>query len=253
MSRSRPLAVNSAEAKRRYVLKLKEAQAWLRDRGIEYRVLGSVATSAFVDPPGTSSLDFSRAGAHGAYQSMPDIDIVVPMADYLTVKAYRDRLEFDSDLPIGIEILPSVCHFDYLPREEISYITHRELRTPFPSYLFDPLTVDFLGEPIVTVDPLVLFHTYVTLGGMLRDKDWPRAAQLLKFIQREGASRFTEAELAPFHRFLAERMRRYPSYQRYRIIANWVRYRVPSRLHYWGVYYGRLLQPIFFGNKGRPR
>lgn len=58
--------------------------------------------------------------------------------------------------------------------------------------------------------------------------------------------------MKPFHEFLAERSRLYPSYQRYRIVANWVRYRVPGWLHYAGVYYGRLLQPVLFGTKGRP-
>lgn len=244
--------LSTEEAKRRYVQKLAEAQAWLRSEGIEYRILGSVATSAYLDESGTCSLDFSRHGARGSYQRMPDIDMVVPMKDYLRVKTYRDQLESDTEFPIGIEILPSVCHFDFRPDEETSFITHRDLFTPFPTQLFEPATVEFLGQPLVTVDPRVLLHTYVTLGGMLRDKDWPRALQLGRLIRDCGASQFSEAEMMPFHTFLSDRSRIYPSYQRYRIVANWVRYRVPGWLHYGGVYYGRLLQPVFFGTKGRP-
>jgi len=251
--RQRPHALTAAEAQRLYCLKLREAQAWLTVQGVEYRMLGSVPTSAFVDPPGNTALDFVRPGARGPYQRMPDIDMVVPMADYLRVKEYRDQLERDPDFPIGIEILPSVCHFDFLPGEEVSYITHRALRTPFPTRLFDAVTVEFLGEPIVTVDPRTLFHTYVTLGGMLRPKDVPRALALARAIRDNGISKLDEPDLRPFHEFLADRMRRYPSYQRYRVIANWVRYRVPDPVHHWGVYYGRLLQPVFFGNAGRPR
>lgn len=246
-------AADAVETQRRYVEKLTQAQRWLQSEGIAYRALGSVATSAFLDAPGTCSLDFTRRGARGAYQRMPDIDMVVPMADYLKVKAYRDALERDRDFPIGIEILPSVCHFDFRPSETTSYITHRGLLTPFPTELFAPVTVEFLGQPLVTVDSRTLFHTYVTLGGMLRDKDWPRATRLMRGIRDDGISRFSEADMKPFHDFLAERSRCYPSYQRYRIIANWVRYRVPDWLHYAGVYYGRLLQPVLFGTSGRPK
>lgn len=244
---------HSVSVQRRYVRKLTQAQDWLRAEGIEYRALGSVATSAFVDEPGTCSLNFTRKGARGAYQRMPDVDLVVPMADYRRTKAFRDQLERDRDFPIGIEILPSVCHFDFRPDEATSYITHRDLLTPFPTRLFDAVTVDFLGEPLVTVDPRTLFHTYVTLGGMLRDKDWPRAVRLAKLTRDRRISKFSEGDMRPFHDFLAERSRLYPSYQRYRIVANWVRYRVPDWLHHAGVYYGRLLQPVFFGTKGSPR
>lgn len=170
MWRKRAHVMSVREAQERYAQKLKEAQDWLRSEGVEYRALGSVATSAFLDRPGTCSLDFSRKGAHGAYQRMPDLDLVVPMNDYLRVKAYRDRLERDAEFPIGIEILPSVCHFDFRPGEAMSYITHRDLFTPVPTELFAPVTVEFLGEPLVTVDPRTLFHTYVTLGGMLRGR-----------------------------------------------------------------------------------
>lgn len=234
---------------KRFVQKLKEVQEWLQSESIEYRVLGSVATSAFLDAKGTSSLDFSRRGAYGAYQCMPDVDMVVPMNDYPRVKAYRDRLERDINFPIGIGILPSVCHFDFRPKEKTSYITHRDLFVPFPTELFTPVSVEFLGEPLVTVDPRMLFHTYVTMGGILRDKDWPKAMNLARFIRDRDVSRFTEADMKPFHMFLAERSRLYPGYRRYHVVANWVRYRVPKWMNYTGTYYGRLLQPMFFGTK----
>lgn len=237
-----------------FVQKLKEVQEWLQGESIEYRVLGSVATSAFLDAKGTSSLDFSRRGAHGAYR-IPDVDMVVPMNDYLRVKTFGDRLEKDTDFPISIEILPSVCHFDFRPKEKTSYITHRDLFIPFPTELFTPVSVEFLGEPLVTVDPRTLFHTYVTMGGMLRNKDWPKAMNIARLIRDQDVSRFTEADMKPFHLFLAKRSRLFPGYQRHRIVANWVRYRVPEWMNYAGTYYGKLLQPMFFGQKrkGQPR
>lgn len=236
-----------------FVQRLKEVQEWLYGESIEYRVLGSIATSAFLDAKGTSSLDFSRCGAQSAYQYMPDVDIVIPRNDYRRVKAYRDYLERDIDFPIGIEILPSVCHFDFRPKEKISYITHCDLFIPFPTELFMPVSVEFLGEPLVTVDVRTLFHTYVTMGGMLRNKDWPKAMNLARLIRDEDVSRFTEADMGPFHLFLAKRSRLFPGYQRHRIVANWVRYRVPKWMNCMGTHYGKLLQPMFFGTKGQPR
>lgn len=240
---------------KRFVQKLKGVQEWLQGENIEYRVLGSVATSAFLDAKGTSSLNFSRYDVRGALQKMPDVDIIVPINDYKRVKAYKDRLERDTDFPIGIEILSSICNFDFRPKEKISYITHRNLFTPFPTELFMPVSVEFLGEPLVTVDPRTLFHTYVTIGGMLRSKDWPKVMDLARLIRDQYISRFTEADMKPFHLFLAERSRLFLGYQRHRIVANWVRYRVPEWMNYAGTYYGKLLQPMFFGQKrkGQPR
>lgn len=236
---------------KRFVQKLTQTQEWLRSENIEYRVIGSVATSAFLDIKGTSSLNFTRRGARGFYQRMPDIDMIVPMKDYPKVKLYRDSLEKDLDFPIGVEILPSICHFDFRPTENISYITHRNLFIPFSTELFGSFNIEFLGESLVTVDPRTLFHTYVTLGGMLRPKDWPKAMQLARLIRSQHISRFNEVDMEPFHTFLSERSRLYPSYQRYRIVANWIRYHVPDWMNQTGTYYGRLLQPVLFGTKGQ--
>jgi hypothetical protein len=182
---------------------------------------------------------------------MPDLDMIVSMADYPEVKAYRDSLERDRNFPVGIEIYASICNFDFRPDEEVSYLRHRDLATPFPTRLFAPVQTMYLGESIITIDPLALFHTYVVLGGMLRTKDWPGAVGLARMAQ-SGHSQFAETDFEPFHHFLAERTRLYPSYRRYRTVANWVRYRVPSWMNYWGTYYGRYLMPIVFGNSDRP-
>jgi hypothetical protein len=240
--------VSSDEVKKFFPLKLAEAQAWLRANGVEYRVLGSVATSSYLDGNSHSSLDFGRKGAFEAHQRMPDVDVVIPMADIPRVQVYRDQLEKDPEFPINLEILPAQCHFDFRPDEETTDLVHRRLHVPVPTRLFNPVERIFLGTPIVTVDPNTLFHTYVLLGGMLRDKDYRGAAGLARII-RDGGSEFAEAEYQPFHRFLAERTCQYPSYQRYRIAAHYVRNRVPGWMHYWGVYYGKFIQPIVFGNK----
>ena len=90
-------------------------------------------------------------------------------------------------------------------------------------------------------------------GGMLRKKDWPKALKLARIIRdQEVICRFSETEMKPFHDFLERRAKRYPGYLRYRFIANWVRDRVPKRVNYTGTYYGRQIQPLFFGTKEKP-
>jgi hypothetical protein len=51
-------------------------QEWFDAKGIDYRVVGSVAASAYLDPPGHTSLDFDRQGASTASQRVPDIDLI---------------------------------------------------------------------------------------------------------------------------------------------------------------------------------
>lgn len=241
------------EKQYQFAQRLNEAQEWLYSHGIEFRVLGSVATSAYIDKDGPCSLNFERQGAYGRYQRMPDVDIVVPTSEYLRTKVFRDELERRATNPIGIEILPSVCHFDFRPGEEHSFIVHKDLKVPFLTDLFRERRVAFLDISLTTVDPRTLFHTYVTLGGMLRKKDWPKALKLARLIRDTHISQFTENDMKPFHDFLASRESLFPEYQRYRIAANWLRSMVPNRINSFATYYGRYLQPIVFGASGRPQ
>jgi len=238
---------------KRFAQKLKEVQNWFQDKSIEFRVLGSVATSTFLDAKGTCSLNFSRRGAYRTYQQRPDVDIVIPMNDYLRAKTLRDHLESDTKFPISISVLPSISYFDFRPKEKTSYLTHRDLFVPFPTELFMPVSVEFLGEPLVTVDPRTLFHTFVTMGGVLRSKDWPRAMNLARFIRGQGVSRFTEADMEPFHLFLAERSRLFPGYWHYRIIASCMSNYMSELINDMGTHYGRLLTPMIFGSRAQPR
>lgn len=68
---------------------LVELQDMFESRGVEYRIIGSLATSAYTEDPGSCSLDFNRKGAVKLDQRVPDIDLIVPRSELPIVREFR--------------------------------------------------------------------------------------------------------------------------------------------------------------------
>lgn len=236
-----------ADRQQLFAMRLREVQAWLQERKIDYRVIGSVATSAYLDDGVTSSLNFSRK-ALNLHQRIPDIDLIIAKTDIPVVQEYQRELEQDPFFPITLEVLVPQCHIDWRPDEQASYLIHKELYVPAQSSVFNPVEQRFLGTHIVTVDAMTLFHIYVVSGGILRHKDWHGALGLARLV-REGKTCHTEDEYRPFHQFLRLRAKQYPGYIQSRRVSEWLRNHIPSRIYYWGTHYGKVLQPLVFGAK----
>ena len=79
--------MNADEQRRQEFLDaLARMDAWMDSEGIAYRVIGSLAVTAYADEG--RSLDFDRDGAADPTQRMPDVDLLVPRNRLALVKSY---------------------------------------------------------------------------------------------------------------------------------------------------------------------
>lgn len=187
---------------------LEGLEEWLENERIPYAILGSLAVSAYVDHG--RSLDFDRPSAYDQTQRRPDIDLLIPRDCVPRVQSYSDSL-LHSDFPVKLETVDG--YIDYRPNAEQSYLTHRQLRFPVPSVLFEPRKASFLGQEITTVDPRTLLHLFGTIGGVIRKKDVPKITGLADAIASgKAVSRFNEQDCAVFSRYMAARKRQYPAF-----------------------------------------
>ena len=86
---------NGQERKEAFLETLGEVQSEFNKKGIDYRVIGSVAGHAYLEPDlpeGVPTLDFNRKGAVTPDQLVPDIDIIVPRADLPEARVLRSRV-----------------------------------------------------------------------------------------------------------------------------------------------------------------
>ena len=189
-----------------FARQLDEVQEYLRGQNIEFRIFGSLAMSAYIDEPGDSKLDFNRSGAYTLDQRVPDVDLLVPQYSLKTVQTYSDFLR-KSSFPVNVELLFPEFYIDYHAEQDESFLMHRKLlRVGVDSRLFEPVIRPFLDTHIVTVDPRTLFHTYVTCGGILRQKDLPRVVTLARrMLDGTIPSAHSEREYAQFHDFISQR------------------------------------------------
>lgn len=205
----------SPEMAREYFLKrLGSIQEILREKGIPFRIIGSIANNSYTGV----EINFAREGQRGFLQ-LPDIDLLVPRN---LPQDQRDEVEklrrtlLGETQPINLELFSGQMFIDWRPNEAQSYLTYRGLSVPVSSRLFDAVDRDFFGTKITTVAPRTLFHTFVVVGASLRPKDRKRIMPLGRYVRSHGAripkedfDHFTEDDFAPFHRYLEERQSRY--------------------------------------------
>jgi hypothetical protein len=190
--------------------RLGELQQDLDNLGVDFRIVGSLGTAAYLDPEG-ESINFDRPCAITADQKLPDVDIVVPRHQIETTRSYREQLiNRQGSAAIKIGLAASSSTVDFRPGEETSYLTCKSVRVPFSTELFEPRNLRLMDGKVRTVDANTLFHTYQTFGGMLRPKDVPRALGLARLVRDNPDDYHTEPELAAFHSFISERRIHHP-------------------------------------------
>ena len=189
---------------------LTRMDGWMDSEGIDYRVIGSLAVSAYVDEG--RSLDFDRDGAADRTQRIPDVDLLVPRDRLNLVKEYAASAR-NAELPIKLDTVAAEVYIDFRPGNEKSYLTHRQLMFPVPTTLFQPSGARLLGREIETIDPRTLLHTFGTIGGVVRPKDVPKMIKLAEAIGGGRAvSRHSEQDCEVFDRFMVARKRQSPMF-----------------------------------------
>jgi hypothetical protein len=207
--RPRP-ALEDTTAPPGFTAALDALQHWLRAEEIPFAVIGSLACAAWT---GQESLArFSRPGGLSRARRYPDIDVLVPRAAVAAVARHARGVR--SSFPVAVDLSGASCFVDLRPDSDMSYLTHRELRYPVPSWLFTPYATRVAGTGIAAVDPRVLLHTFGAVGGIIRRKDAVKVAALTRALESGAAvSQFTGQDCAVFTTFTAERDRRYPHYR----------------------------------------
>lgn len=191
-----------------FLAALSRMDRWLNSEGIAYRVIGSLAVSAYVD--GGHSLDFDRSGAADPTQRIPDVDLLVPRDKLAPVKEYAAATR-DAELPIKIDTVAAEVYIDFRPGHEKTYLTHRQMMFPAPTKLFQARGAQLLGQEIETIDPRTLLHTFGTIGGVVRPKDIPKMIRLAEAIgSGRAVSMHSEQDCDVFSRFMVARKRQSP-------------------------------------------
>jgi len=197
----------SMDRRSAFLASLERLEQWLAAEQIPYAVFGSVAAAAWIDQG--ASLDFDRPGARHPAETIPDIDLLVPRARLRQVKRYA-RAARRGAVPVSIDTFWSECWIDYRPGSQLSYLTHRQIRTPVRTELFTPSTASLLGQQIAATDPRTLLHIYGTMG-VTRRKGALRITALTEALASGTlTSRFTSQDCQAFGAFLLARRRRYP-------------------------------------------
>lgn len=204
----------------------------LAQEGIDYRILGSVGVAATLDETavGPYTLDTSRK-TDIPVKRYPDLDILVPRSQLAKTIRVQGRLIDDPEAPVHLGIANNFETFDFRPGEETSYLRYKNVKVPVKTEIFDPVDAEYHGVKVVTVDPRTLLHTFVTIGGGLRDKDI-RPARLLTRQAKDGSGH-DEADYKGFHEFIKQRravVRANPSHQRFVDLVDRARIGISDRI-----------------------
>lgn len=182
------------------------AQGQFDKHGIEYRIIGSVAASAYLEADEDCSLNFNRPEARTAYQRVPDIDLIVPRSAVPYMKTVRREL-LTQQQPVKLGLVFSQSTIDYRPQEAWSYLNHGSTTLPIDSQLFVATKKELLGVSITTLSPQTLLHTYGTFGGKLRHKDFQTVVGLARLARSMPQYEYNEADYHNFHLIFRDRQR----------------------------------------------
>jgi hypothetical protein len=98
--------------RQKFLAALARMDAWMDSNGIAYRVIGSLAVTAYIDEG--RSLDFDRDGAADPTQRMPDVDLLVPRDRVALVKSYAASAR-NAELPIKLDTVAAEVYIDFRP------------------------------------------------------------------------------------------------------------------------------------------
>lgn len=164
-------------------------QEELEKRGVDYRVIGSIAVHAWLQ--GSEVLR--------SHDSPSDIDLIVPRGEQLeAARGVRRDIGESFGVKVGLS-LPST-EVDLRPDAPTSFLTHRgsSIKVPVPSRLFAVRDQAYQGVPIKTVDPRTLLHTYAM---PLRRQDIWKVRNLQRISITDSA--YPESDYREFHDFIA--------------------------------------------------
>lgn len=201
------------QRKEAFLSTLDEVQGELTQKGIDYRIIGSLASHAhlFPDTPTTvKPLDYNRKGAVTPDQRVPDIDLIVPRSDLPEARRIREHF-LETPFPVKLGLANPTTDIDYRPDEDESFLTHKSVTIPVDNDLLRPEDgVSLEGVPIKTVPLDTLIHTYGTFGGTVREKDLP----IIKALMRKSNAP-SDPRINAFHTFQKERRKVSPIEHRF--------------------------------------
>lgn len=164
---------------------LTEVESWFTRKGIEHRVIGSLATSAYVDGPEGTGLNFCRPHTVQPQDRVPDIDIIVPRADLPEVRRYRQQL-LQSESPVGLGLSFPSRFVDYRPDREDSFLVAGRESLAVPSSTFEAVNKPLLTTELTTISPATLYYTHLMVG-IIREKDAAKVQALEPIAKRHGS------------------------------------------------------------------
>lgn len=218
---------SSEYQKAAFLDQLADVQDTFHEKGIDYRIVGSLASHAFLGANGVEGvppLDFNRKGAATPDQRVPDIDLIVPRDDLPGAREIRKKL-LESSFPIKLGLANPTTEIDFLPEEEASFLTHKDIALPVSSELFRSETVPLHGVDLQTIPLDTLVHTFGTFGGKIREKDMPIISALIRANPNPP-----HPETAVFHQYQKERRKKSPGRYRFDRVVEGFNKKAPRRL-----------------------
>lgn len=186
-----------------FLEQLQDIQDNLYGKGIDYRIIGSVAAHALLPPGSLEPLDFDRRGAILEFQRHPDIDLVVPRAAIDEVRIIREK-KVREKYPVKLGLAAAVSEIDFRPDEVVSLLTHKGLSVAVENNLLAANNGDLGGVPVRTLSIPILTQTYQTFGGIVRRKDM---AHIRALVGTEHGN----TDISAFREFRQSRRRMSPS------------------------------------------
>lgn len=170
---------------------LKRIDIELKNSGIAYYVVGSVARRAYMNLP---------------LRLSSDIDVLIPDKQQRTL-AEKLIMEIQTEFP-GTKIDHSLS--SYLVRNGEDYeLVYGNLKRVINSSLMQVREVAVGDMSIPTLPPETLLHIYVNLGKPFREKDWNNALEFARFLKAKPKE-FDHKLFLPFHEFNKIQMYHYP-------------------------------------------
>ncbi|MDB5183669.1 MAG: hypothetical protein JWO07_350 [Candidatus Saccharibacteria bacterium] len=202
-----------------YFKAVEQTQQKMDQAGIDFRIIGSLATNALIAATGGDSepMKFHRSYAVDPEQALPDIDVIVPRADLKRARAIREEMA-RAEVPVGIGLAASSSEIDFRPDEEQSYLTHGGEMIPVSNSILEAQEVPFHGADVRTLPIDTQLHTYGTFGGTVRVKDMPAIRQLIALRGKHASDK----DFKPFHEFMRIRRTDEKPTQRAIRMANYV-------------------------------
>lgn len=205
--------LESITPQQNFTEKLAEVQEWLTDRSIEYRIIGSAATAAYLDPDAAWALNLNRSNVSSPADRIPDIDLIVPRDKLPIVRKYREA-QLEATLPVNIGLSFPSRFIDLRPGQETSFLTSSKRRFPIETNTLQPEDKKLLNQDILVPNATTLYYTYLMVSGDIRPKYRAKASMLRQLADPGQTSYINYARMIDHrrnHPNLMGRVERYHS------------------------------------------